>query len=430
MKILFSALCFLLISNNAHAQSNPIYRLSEQDSVLMIQLYKKCFADTISLDDKTTYWKIVNNHGGDLMDIKDAGNLKSFDFANLNLYMRAFYEDALLSIDTKKPFKSQYRLELESKFDPKYTTLLKKNDSLMIQISKENPVNIDGRLVVLNNEIISHILENLNGKIKLAEINAKYLETPLESTERDFLNLSKRSYSELKFTDAKNWIESAILLNPSNGSYYFLRGIHNRELNLLQDALKDFNRSIQLDDLNFEAYNLRGTTLAELNMVEEAIADYKSSIQVNPNVNAAFNNLGEIYLRQSEFSNAIFYYNLAVNSYHNGVTFYNRGLAQYQLNRDYEKVIKDMDSALLLDKSIIDAYYTRGLCYSMLKKYDSALKDFNKTIEMSENHQNALLNRGIVYANLRRFEDSCKDFEKVYSLGNASAKAYMDKVCK
>lgn len=432
LKVFFSALCFIIILNKGLTQVDYVYTLSKQDRNSIVQLYKKCltgFTDSISLDDKTTFWNIANNHGGDIKDIQDFSNLKSFDFANLNLYMRAFYEDAMISIEIKKPFKSKDRLELESKFDPKFSALLKKNDSLMIQISKEIPINYEGLLILLNEQTISEILENIDGKIKFIDDNINYLETPIESKEREYLILSKSSYSDSKFANAKKWIDSAILLSLNNGSYYFLRGIYNRALNQLQDALIDFNKSILLDDLNYQAYNQRGATFSDIKLINEAIADYKISIQINPKINSAYNNLGQIYLEKGDYGNAIFYFDFAVNSYYNGKTYYNRGLAQYQLNHDYKKVIKDMDSALLLDQSITDAYYNRGLCNSMLKKYKMALKDFNKTIEMSVNHEYALLNRGVVLANLKQYDNACKDFKKAYSLGNTSAKAYMEKVC-
>ena len=170
-------------------------------------------------------------------------------------------------------------------------------------------------------------------------------------------------------------------------------------------------------------------TLIKNGNSKEAIISFKQSIKLNSNRNMAFNNLGEVFFEEKQYNDAISYYNLALQHGYNAYTFYNLGLAKYFYNQDYVQVIKDMDSALSLDNTIIDAYYNRGLCYSHLKNYEKALSDVNTTLKMSENHENALINRGIVFANLKQFDNSCKDFKKAHSLGSTLAKPYMDKVC-
>lgn len=403
--------------------------LTQQEQTSINILLKKCFSDTITDQDKLSYWEIVNNHGGDPKEIKEIGDLRSKDLVKINEYMRSYYEDALTSVKTKQPIKSSRRKELESEFDSKYTDLFKKNDDMMMQIASGNPITNEGKSVLFNEEKISETLLQLNFIFKLLDYNLNYLESPPKTKEREFLMNSKNSYNESKFEIAKNWIDSAILLKPKNGSYYFIRSDNYIELSKPQSALDDLNKSILLDTLNCEAFNLRGLVFSELNMTSEAIKDFNTSIRLNPVNNPAYNNLGATYLFSKNYSEAIESFNKAVKNRCNGETFYNRGLAYYHLNKDYNQVIKDMDSAISLDKTIIDAYYTRGLCYSNLKNYEKALLDFNTTLKMAENHQNALINRGIVYANLKQFDNACKDFKKAHSMGNTLAKPYMDKVC-
>ncbi len=403
--------------------------LTQHERDLYNSILKKCFSDTISVQDKLSFWEIINKHGGDPKDIKYVGDLRSLDVVKINQYMRLFFEDALISLETKQPIKSNQRKELESKFDPKYTDLIKKNDAMMLQIAAGEPVIKDGKSVLFNQETISETLLNLNGIFKLLDYNLNYLGVPLMTKEYEYLVNCKKFSSESNFEIAITWIDSAIVLNPGNGSYYFIRSQNYLELSQQQSALEDLNKSILLDSLNFEAFNLRGIVFSEFNMPLEAIKDYNASIRLNPVNNAAYNNLGEIYLNSENYSAAIESFNLAVKNFYYGKTFYNRGLAYYKFNKDYVQVIKDMDSALVRNETITEAYYTRGVCYSNLKNYEKALSDFNTTLKISNNHQEALINRGIVYANLKQFDNACIDFKKAYSLGNTLAKPYMDKVC-
>lgn len=425
--ILFTATSFI----HAQNQTSWIYKLNEADSISYNKILTKCFKDSLSAKEKSTFWDIVNNHGGDPKEIKGIGELRKSNLVQLNLYMRLYYTDALESISTKKPTKSKERQQAELNLDNKYSSLLKMNDSLMMLISQEIPINYQGKLVLFDKQLISETLTKLDYIYKLLDYNLLYLASPLKSKEREYLLNSKLYYSQSEFEVAKQFIDSAISINPKNGSFYFLRGEYNTEINHLQSALNDFNRSIQLDSLNYEAYNLRGNVYSELNFSNLAIENYVKSIQIYPNNNVAFNNLGGAYLQINNYEGAIENFNKAIAfNVFNGVTYYNRGLANHHLKKEYNIIIDDMDSAIFLDKSIIDAYYTRGLCYSFLKKNDLALIDFNKTIEMSENHEAALINRGVLLANLKQYEKACKDFEKALSLGNVLAKTYIDKICK
>jgi tetratricopeptide (TPR) repeat protein len=429
LKFLFALVVNLFFMKSVNSQMNYVYMLSQQEQTSFNTILKKCFSDTISVQDKLSFWEIVNNHGGDPTEIKEIGDISSKDIVKMSKYMSSFYEDALVSVDTKQPFKSNQRKELESEFDPKYSDLFKKNDAMMLQIASGNPVTYEGKTVFFDKELISETLLKMEETFKLFDYNLNYLETPLKTKEREYLMNSKKSYNESKFEIAKSWIDSAISLKPNNGSYYFIRSQNYIELIQPQSALDDLNKSILLDTLNCEAFNLRGLVFSELNMTSEAIKDFNTSIRLNPVNNPAYNNIGETYLISKNYSAAIESFNKAVKNRWNGKTFYNRGLAYYHLNKDYVQVIKDMDSALSLDNTIIDAYYNRGLCYSHLKNYEKALSDFNTTLKMSVNHENALINRGVVYANLKQFDNACKDFKKAHSLGNTLAKPYMDKVC-
>jgi tetratricopeptide (TPR) repeat protein len=203
-------------------------------------------------------------------------------------------------------------------------------------------------------------------------------------------------------------------------------GVSFGKLNAAQ-AIQACKQAVQTTPLIGRLWFQYGRALEKGGDLSEAIRAYQKASELSHA--AAFNNLGEVFFEEEQYNDAISYYNLALQHGYNAYTFYNLGLAQYFYNQDYVQVIKDMDSALSLDNTIIDAYYNRGLCYSHLKNYEKALSDFNTTLKMSENHENALINRGIVFANLKQFDNSCKDFKKAHSLGSTLAKPYMDKVC-
>jgi tetratricopeptide (TPR) repeat protein len=428
-KHLFIFFISLFAYNYCLSQKEFVYKLSIKDSTTLDFILKSCFKDSLKNENKMIFWDIVNKHGGDFKDIKDFWNMKSIEYFKVNEYMRLFYNDALVSIESKKPFKSIQRTETESKFNLTYRELFNKNDSLMIEIAKENQVFYEGRDVLFTKELVLKVIENLDHMFELLEYNINSLYIPPPTEERDFLEKYKKSFENSNFEISIKWIDSALFLNPKNGSYYFLRGKSNLKLNQLKLALDDLNKSIFYDSLNYQAYNSRAITHSKLNFSNLAMKDYTSSIKINPYHNIAYNNLGDIFLQSNDYISAIEYYSKALKNIYNGVTYYNLGLAVYHHNKDFKQVIEYLDSAITIDQGIIDAYYTRGLCYSQLKKYEKALLDFNTTLKMSENHEKALVNRGIVYVNLNKLDNACKDFKKAKSLGFSTAQQYIDKIC-
>jgi predicted Zn-dependent protease len=87
--------------------------------------------------------------------------------------------------------------------------------------------------------------------------------------------------------------QEAIRIEPREGHFYALRGdIHLKEQRY-NNALVDYNRSIDLNKNYFYYYLQRGLTKKELNMPREASADLQASTKLLPTA-IAYNSLGEL----------------------------------------------------------------------------------------------------------------------------------------
>jgi len=102
----------------------------------------------------------------------------------------------------------------------------------------------------------------------------------------------------------------------------------NQQINEMERALKDYNRSIELDRRFAEAFFARGTWYEQSGAFSSAIADYSKAIDLKP-----------------DFAQA----------------YFSRGLLYAQLNRN-EQAVTDIKSAAIMNlKQAKDYLLTHGV---------------------------------------------------------------------
>lgn len=132
---------------------------------------------------------------------------------------------------------------------------------------------------------------------------------------------------------------------------YNNRGIAKNNLGLYEEAIKDFDKAIELDSNYLSAYNNRGISKAKLGNNEEAIKDFNKAIELNPNISEAYNN---------------------------------RGNAKNNL-KQYEEAIKDFDKAIKLKANNAQAYLNMILPKQLLVNITEDENEKNKLIEEAYN---------------------------------------------
>jgi tetratricopeptide (TPR) repeat protein len=77
-------------------------------------------------------------------------------------------------------------------------------------------------------------------------------------------------------------------------------GLTRREIDDMDGALADFNRSITLDPRSAWAYFGRGTILGEQGKFDEAVTDFDRAVELDPQFALAYANRGLARLRRGE----------------------------------------------------------------------------------------------------------------------------------
>jgi tetratricopeptide (TPR) repeat protein len=133
---------------------------------------------------------------------------------------------------------------------------------------------------------------------------------------------------------------------------YYEQGMEKAYAGKLEEAIKLFDKSIELNQTEYVVWFNRGMAKSMLKDYEGALPDYEQTLKLYP-------------------------------EYKKG--YLNRGTAKKHLT-DYEGAIQDYSLALKIDPNYSDAFYNRGLVYEMLDKKDSACIDFKKAKENGDKY--------------------------------------------
>ncbi|WP_239662075.1 tetratricopeptide repeat protein, partial [Brachyspira hyodysenteriae] len=187
-----------------------------------------------------------------------------------------------------------------------------------------------------------------------------------------------------------------------------------------EEAIVDFNKSIELNPKNEKAYFNRGIEKIKLARYEEAIVDFNKAIKLNKNYEKAYSNRGIAKVKLARYEKAIVDFNKSIElNPDNEEAYSNRGIAKVKLAR-YEEAIVDFNKVIELNPNDENAYLVRGVLKIILEIYEEAIVDFNKTIKLNPKNEKAYYYRGILKIKLKKYKQAINDF-KIFAKNNNDA---------
>ena len=159
---------------------------------------------------------------------------------------------------------------------------------------------------------------------------------------------------------------------------YNSRGAIYGEKGLLDQALMDFNKSIELDSNYAEAYSNRGSAYSNKGLLDQALADLSKAIELQPGNGKIYGNRGAVYQNKGLLDNAILDFNKSIELEPNfSVAYHNRG-SVYEMKGLFDKALMDFNRAIELNPAFADTYYKRANLYFLRKEYDNGRRDAAK----------------------------------------------------
>lgn len=275
-----------------------------------------------------------------------------------------------------------------------------------------------------------------------------------DSSKQELFNTSKEYSDKQDFNNSLKTLKRLIKLYPDFDSAYVERGFVRLQLNVLEKALTDLNKAIDLNNSIISGYFVRAMTydalqdynaafedydyiikqkdkdyfLLALNQraslydyfgeYEKALIDLKQLYLMDSLDVQVLTSLGVIYRRLQDDKTAMKYYNIAISinpEYSDAI--HKRALI-YRDSNQLDKAVQEISRAIEISPKAGTFYVSRGLIYRKMNKTDQALADLSTAIELEPDNGIAYLNRGYIKEqDLNDKISAKKDFKKAESLG-------------
>ena len=224
-------------------------------------------------------------------------------------------------------------------------------------------------------------------------------------------------------------ITTFIACSPSEEEL-FNEGIVQLESQSYTEAIEYFDRVIEINPSHTSAQNAKGVAYFELRKWDKAIEAFDASIAADSTSYKPFFNRGNTYLEKQEFTRAVIDYNYA-----NGLDpqqkdiYYNRGLALLGLE-SYEDAIVDFDMALQANPNQPQVYFNKAKAQLGNNNPIGALESLTNSVALDQSNGAAFYLLGITQLSaLEQKEEGCANLKMALSLGYSGAKDWVDKFC-
>lgn len=212
-------------------------------------------------------------------------------------------------------------------------------------------------------------------------------------------------------------LNRAIELNPNFAKAYMNRGSLYGLLERWDDALLDFNRAIELDPKLVPSYVYRGYIFGFRTEFESALQDLDQAVSLDEQNSTTYYIRATVYQKQKQWDNALQDINRAIEIDPNSAEHYIlRGNLYSNYLAQIDKAETDYNQAISLEPDLSKTSLARGVFYTQQENWDLALKDLNHSIKLNSQNAQAYFSRGNVYALQERWEEATKDYERALEL--------------
>lgn len=184
-------------------------------------------------------------------------------------------------------------------------------------------------------------------------------------------------------------------------------------------AIEDFKNAIKyaaIPETKVKAYYNSATAKAAFNKHNEAIKDFDKALEIDPEYYAVYVNRGNSKLAINDMEGALKDLNFAIKKIPDLPVAWNSRAKIKGLQGDYYAALADINKAIELDPFFVEAYNNRANAKSALNDKQGALLDYNKAISLNPHFDQLYVNRGINKVEMGDYNGAVQDFNKALKL--------------
>jgi tetratricopeptide (TPR) repeat protein len=208
------------------------------------------------------------------------------------------------------------------------------------------------------------------------------------------------------------WLARAIRHNPKT-DYFSSLGITLKHQGRLEEALKVFDRAVQLKPDDAELWKHLGGVLVALDRHTEALLSYQHALKLNPRHWEAAYQSAVLLHQFKRFEEALLHFNLCDQLQpDHAPTLLMRGRSLRGLKR-YEECLADSRRAYTLDPADPVACNNIGEALLWLGRCEEGLPWFDKALRLRPDFVDVLVNKGFALLQIHRFDEAFEIYDRV-----------------
>src|SRR6185437_15698292 len=232
--------------------------------------------------------------------------------------------------------------------------------------------------------------------------------------------LGQLAFDSRQYDHALEWLTRAIRQDPrpeylaSLGSTLQRQGRHD-------DALKAFDKAVQLRPDDADLWKDLGGGLAELRRIDEALLSFQHALKLKPDHWDAAYRCGFLLREMGRPEEALPYLDLVDRSMPNQArVLETRALVLHSLKR-YDESLADNLRAQKLNPGNADTCNNIGASLQFLRRDEEALQWFDRALALRPGHVVALVNKASSLQQMRRLDEAVAIYDHVRTIdpGNA-----------
>ncbi len=217
-------------------------------------------------------------------------------------------------------------------------------------------------------------------------------------TTEEIFSKAKQLHQSNKIKEAQKLYKKLTAHNKNNFQLFFLLGTSFLQTKNYSEAINYLESSIKINP-NFEdAYNNVGIALAEKKNYQKAIYNYDKALKLKPNFFHALLNKGIALKNIHQYENAIKFLNLAKDIDPKKPEIYNTLGNVFKEQAYYDKAIKSYDMAIKISSDYADAYNNKGIVLNLMEKYEESFQNYK--MALSINPDNDYILGGVIHSKM------------------------------
>jgi len=213
-------------------------------------------------------------------------------------------------------------------------------------------------------------------------------------------------------SEAINYYEAALQLDPDSASIHSKLGIALAGQDRPDEATRHFSRALQASSGNAKSHYNLAFALAEEGKTGEAVNHYMEALRIYPEYTKAHYNLGVALAKLDRLDEAVSHYAEALRLDPGYAAAHNSMGTALGKQGHLERAITHFSQALQIDPGYAEAHYNLGVALGRQGKLVESVGHYREALRLDPGHSKAHYSLGVALAERGRLSDAINHFSE------------------